>query len=142
MNTILNFTIILLMIIFSSCNDKNSGEPLVIKNNTNNRIYFWFSYWDNIDFSNYHYPDTILPKEKPILISSIAPQNASGCGENDPNWDDIFSKLKTNKFTVYFFENLPQNQSEWDSIRNNYALTRKDVTYDEFIKNNYTISYP
>ncbi len=137
--------LILLSLIFSffaSCRDKYEGEPLGLKNNSDTRIYYWYSYWQTENFDQYHFPDTNLPKVKPIYINSIAPNNITGVGESDPDWDEIFSKLKEGKFSVYFFESNPENQLDWDSIRINYQLTRKDVTLTELKSLNYIIQYP
>lgn len=133
---------ILLSVLLGSCTDKNRGEPLTIRNNSDQRIYYWFSYWKTDNYTNYHYPDTILPEMMPVGLNSIAPQNAIGDGEADPNWEQIFSELPAGKFSVYFFKISPEDQSEWDSIRQTYNLVRKDVTFQEFKKNNYSISYP
>ena len=128
--------------LLSSCNDKYAGEPLVIKNNTNARVYYWFNYWNSDSFPSFHFPDTVLPPQKLDYIGSVAPFSASGDGEEDPNWDLIFSKLSSGKFTIYFFDTFPEDQSGWDSIRINYALHRKDITYTDFIEDGYSISYP
>lgn len=131
-----------LFVLLGSCIDKYPGEPLVIENNTNSRVYYWFSYWESDNFSNYHFPDTILPSEKPIHLNSIAPHNSTGDGEEDPDWEKIFNELPQGKFSIYFFEIEPKNQSDWDAIITNYSTFRKDVSYADFMANNYRISYP
>ena len=142
MKTITNLIISVSMVLICSCGDKYPGEPLVIRNNTDKDIYFWYASWKMDNFYNYHYPDTILPVEKPILINYISFHNSARSGEADPNWEQIFSELKHGVFSVYFFKELPENQSDWDLIRQNYNLTRVDVTYKEFVDNNYIIDYP
>jgi hypothetical protein len=142
MNTRLSFILLIIVILVFSCKEKYAGEPLAIRNNSDSRIYYWYSYWKNENFTLYHYPDTILPEEKPVYLSSIAPHNSEGSGESDPNWKEVFEKLDGKKFSVYFFINNPENQSEWNLIRQNYNLYRKDVTYQELVNNNYIINYP
>ena len=129
-------------LMISSCVDKNIGEPLTIKNNTDARIYYWFAYWETENYYKYHYPDTILPETNPIFLNSVAPHNATGYGEDDPDWEKIFSQLDGGKISVYFFDNQINTQEEWDAIRQSYNLYRKDVSYQELVKNNYCINYP
>lgn len=127
---------------FMSCRDKYPGEPLSIQNNSDQRIYYWFLYWGTTNFPKYHYPDTILPSEKPVHLNSIAAKNASGDGESDPDWAEIFSKLPEGKLSIYFFNVLPETQEDWNLIRQTYDLIRKDITYQELKNNNFTIYYP
>jgi len=142
MNKIMNTIILISLALLGSCVDKHSGEPLTIRNNSDQRIYYWFSYWKTANYTNYHYPDTILPVIKPVVLNSIAPHNATGDGEADPNWEQIFSEFPEGKFSIYFFKESPENQADWDLIRQTYNLVRKDVTHQELKKNNYSISYP
>jgi hypothetical protein len=127
----------------NSCRDKNPGQPLSITNNTDERIYYWYSYWKTEGYINYHYPDTLLPNEKPAYFSSVAPHNSSGTGGDvDPDWIKIFSDLSGGKFSVYFFDEPIETQQEWDVVRQTYDLFRKDVSYQELVDNNYSIDYP
>lgn len=143
-NIITSITAFILFSVFSSssCCDKYEGEPLGIKNNTNKEIYFWFSYWKTDNYKNYHYPDTILPQIKPLDIGILNAKNSTIISEADPDWKKIFSELPTGKLSIYFFKSLPQSQADWELIRNNYDLTRKDITYQELIKNKYIVDYP
>ena len=128
---------------FASCKDRYPGGPLVIKNNTDNRIYNWFAKWYGwSDWKSYHYPDTILPEKRPPAIVSIAAHNSMIRSYIDPDWVTIFSELPAGKLSVYFFLEDPSSQEKWDSIRINHVYYRKDVTHQELIDNNYVISYP
>jgi len=129
-------------LLITSCVNKHVGEPLTIKNNSDIRVYYWFAYWKTENFTKYHYPDTILPENKPVFLNSIAPHNATGDGESDPDWEKIYSELSGSKFSVYFFDNQINTQEEWDAIRQSYNLHRKDVSYQELVNNNYCINYP
>lgn len=146
MKKILKIGLLLLLsyiVASSSCRDKYPGEPLVIRNNTNNRIYYWFAYWNNFpEWKSYHYLDTILPNIRPPGIFSISAQNSTVDGEIDPDWETIFSKLPAGKLSVYFFMEDPEKQEKWDSIITNNAYSRKDVTFQELVNNNYSIYYP
>ena len=149
MKTLMKFVLFLIMIIVSmaSCVDKNPGKPLYIRNNSDKTVYCWYAHWiyDN-NHTNYHYPDTVLPATmpSPYKIRDIIPYSASSVGSVSliPNWEKIFSKLPESKFSVYFFTERPETQEEWNSIRKNYNLIRKDVTYQKFIDNDYIIDYP
>jgi len=142
MNAIVNTLVFVSMAILSSCVDKHIGEPLTIKNNSDQRIYYWFSYWKTENYTSYHYPDTVPPAQKPVELFSVAPHNAAGVGEDDPDWEKIFSELPEGKFSIYFFLKLPETQSEWELVRQTYDLVRKDVTYQEHVNNHWTITYP
>ena len=78
----------------------------------------------------------------PVYLNSIAPQNATGYGESDPDWTKIFSKLPGGKLSIYFFNVLPETQEDWNLIRQTYDLIRKDITYQELKNNRFTILYP
>lgn len=136
--------ILLFIILFTltACPSDVGEESLCIKNNSDKQMYFWFSY----DFTKYHYPDTILPLEKPFEIRGAG---RGGCVGNDagqyPSWQTIFSQLPANKFTVYFFEtdDYPRTQEDWELLLSNTnKIHIKNVTLEELRENNYTISYP
>lgn|SRR5690554_894830 len=116
-------------------------ESLCVENHSGEEIYFWFSY----NFTNYHYPDTILPIHKPFEIRGAGSGDCVGnsVGQN-PYWQTVFSQLPADKFTVYFFETYPETQEDWEELKNNMkeSVYRKDVTFEELKMNNYTISYP
>src|SRR5690554_6872119 len=80
--------------------EKFPGKALHIKNNSNERIYYWYS----SEYSVFHYPDTILPFERPVFIASCSAKNSDLASGYNPNWNNIFSQLPDDKFSVYFFE--------------------------------------
>jgi len=145
MKTFIKFIALFLVVILSlrsSCIKKYPGEPLSLRNNSDQRIYYFCPNWKyREDWTKYCYPDTILPQEKNHL-HSIGPRNATGVGEGNPNWEKIFSELPAGKYSVYFFTECPETQEEWDLVRESYDLCRKDVTYQELVENNYDICYP
>jgi hypothetical protein len=137
------------VIFTNSCCDRFDGEPLALRNNSDNRIYYWYDAWDSFHLDDfipyYHYPDTVLQIQIPQSLNkyiSIGQNNSVIVSESDPNWQMIFSKLPTGKLSVYFFPILPETQEQWDSIRENRVYTRKDVTLEKLKENHYTISYP
>lgn len=144
-------TFMCMCVVFSaaSCRDNFYGEPLALKNNSDSRIYFWYVSWDRFKLNDfipqYHYPDTVLPTQIPQdlnMFNSIAPHNSVVTSEADPNWQAIYSKLPAGKLSVYFFPILPETKEQWDSIKENRAYTRKDVTYDELVANQWRINFP
>ena len=134
---ILNF--VLLVLFMASCHpEKFPGKALSIKNNSPERIYFWYSNNYNI----FHYPDTSLPLEIPLYINSADSNSGAGAGANDPDWVEIYSQLPEGKFSIYFFDELATTQEEWDDIRLNHMILRKDITFEELKNNDYIIYYP
>lgn len=138
------FTLLIMSFFLVGCpTDESLGKhSLCIKNNSGKQMYFWFSY----DFSQFHFPNTTLPLEKP---SNIRGAGSGGCVGNDagqyPSWDNIFSQLPAGKFTVYFFETntYPETQEDWELLLSDpNKIHIKNATLDEIRENNYTIAYP
>lgn len=132
--------VVLLCILAAACHpDTNEGKSLAIKNNSDERIYFWYSK----TYSTGHYPDTILPAEKPIYINSAVAHGKAGAGSEDPDWNKIYSELPAGKLSVYFFPTNPSNQQDWDAITNNpEGVERIDITLEALKQNDYIIEYP
>lgn len=132
-------TICLFVTLTNSCvPDKYPGKAMDIKNNSDNDIYFWIS--DN--YSLYHYPDTILPANKPLYINYAPANGSAGSGGIDPDWNNIYSQLPQGKLSVYFFDKYANNQEEWEDVRVNHFVIRKDITFEELKNNDYIIYYP
>lgn len=142
MSKFLKSLVFMLLVLLGSCIERYEGEPLAVRNNSDQSIYFWFAYWKMDNYIRYHYPDTILPVEIPLQFYYLPPHNATMPGEADPNWKRIYSELPDGKLSIYFFTELPENQSEWDLIRQTYNLTRKDITLQDLKSNNYVINFP
>jgi len=136
----------------SSCGKHPFDNGIFIRNNSNQTIYYWYAHWIyDKDYKNYHYPDTILPIKKPnnMAIWSISPGKISHIERTSriPDWGKIISELPGSTFSVYFFTKYPETQEEWDLIRESYNFYRKDITYEEVMKDvekdrGYTINYP
>lgn len=129
------------LVFIVACEPNEHGQnALTIKNNSEHDIYYWYS----SKYQNHHFPDTIVPNEKPISIFFINANNGVLASGVDPNWNNIFSQLPDNKFSVYFFETYPETQEDWDELRNNMEelVERKDVTFEELKANDYVIEYP
>jgi|SRR5690606_4682940 len=131
--------ILLFSLFLISCHpDQFQGKATSVRNNSSEYIYFWYSG----DFSVYHYPDTILPIEKPLFIAACSPGNGEGIMGYDPDYNNIFNQLPDGKFTIYFFDELATTQEEWEDIRVNHMVLRKDTTFEELKNNDYIIYYP
>jgi len=139
------FLILVIVSMASSCKDKDMGW-LFIRNNSDQITYYWYAHWIyDKNYINYHYPDTILPsKERIYSIWPVYPNDVVCIDRTSKhnNWVKIFSKLPEGKFSVYFFNEQPKTQEEWDLIRENYNLRRIDVTYQELVDNDWIIDYP
>ena len=141
MKTKIMLCLLTVSFLFSSCEDLFHGDSdgLVIQNNTDKRIYHWYSN----DHSRYHYPDTLLPAELPAFFGNTAPNNKAGSGDDTPDWTKIFEELPQGKFSVYFFNSKPKTQAEWDSIRVNAdSVHRIDSDFATLKANKYYIYYP
>lgn len=141
MKKVIFLLFIISLLQLASCEDEILGgtKSLNINNNTSERMYYWYSR----EYAHFHYPDTILPLEKPVQIGEVAPNGGSGTGPINPSWEQIFSELPQNKFSVYFFETKPRTQEEWNELRNNpETFHRKDVSLEELKDNDYRIFYP
>jgi len=143
---LVKYTMFLAVIVFMlfSCVDRYYGKPLYIRNNTDQPVFYWYAHWIyDRNHTNYHYPDTILPSRIPT-IRAVPPNRAvDACRVSRiPNWERIFSELPAGKFSIYFFTEYPETQEKWDLIRENYDLYRIDVTYQEFVNNDYVIDFP
>ncbi|MCZ8331023.1 MAG: hypothetical protein O9282_06905 [Flavobacterium sp.] len=140
-NIIQKYLIVIISLILFGCpsDEMDGAKSLCIKNTSGATIFFWFSY----DFDNYHYPNIILPENIPLLIRGAG---NGGCVGNDvgqsPSWENVFSQLPNGKFSIYFFDKLATTQEEWEDIRVNHMVLRKDVTLEELENSNFTIFYP
>jgi len=122
-----------------SCHpDRFPGKSLSIRNNSDERIYLWFSR----DYSIHHLPDTSLPEAIPVNFNSVAPNAGAGVTGYDPDWESIFNQLPEGKLSVYFFDRLATNQAEWEEVKANHLILRKDTSFQELKDNNYVIYYP
>lgn len=132
-------TISLFILLTNSCvPDKYQGKAMNVNNNSDERIYFWIS----DDYSIYHYPDTILPTNKPLYINSAPAHGGAGSGGIDPDWNNIYSQFPQGKLSIYFFDKYANNQVEWEDVRVNHFVLRKDITFEELKNNDYIIYYP
>lgn len=138
-NIVILFTCVIACLTLSCENLLGGTQSLHVENKTNNRIYYWYSR----NYTVYHYPDTLLPTTIPVQIGEVAPNNSSGTGGTNPNWDKLFAELPEGLFSVYFFDSKPANQQEWDSLRlHPERFSRKDVTQEELRVNDYVIPFP
>ncbi len=137
MKTLIKY--IFIFFILCSCHpEKFPGKAIRVKNNSVERIYYWYSK----SYDVYHFPEIILPIEKPVLISSCDANNIELASGYDPDWVEIYSQLPEGKFSIYFFDELATTQEEWDDIRFNHMVLRKDITFEELKNNDYIIYYP
>ncbi len=132
--------LIVLSVFLWACPSDIGSESIVIKNNSDHIIYFWYS----SEYEKFHFPDS-LPTNIPLIINSIdAGTGTGGSAGQYPSWQKIFSRLPKDKFTVYFFETYPEMQEEWDELLENKQekVYRKDFTYEELQATDFHIYYP
>lgn len=88
------------------------------------------------------YPDTLLPKEIPILSGAIQPGKAQTFYE--PNtWESIFRKAPSDTLSLFIFSADTLEKYSWQEVREGYKILRR-VDFDlEYLRNNsHTFYYP
>lgn len=91
--------------------------------------------------STLHYPDTILPLSKPILIKINA--NAFFDILSKKEWDEVLKELPADTLSIFIFDAMVYEGTEWEEIRNDYKiLKRYDLSIEDLERLNYTVTYP
>lgn len=131
--------ILLISFIFNSCVRNDDYEKaLSLVNDSSKDVYFY----NSEDFSKGHFPDTLLPMEKPIGLQFVKMNGKSGKYVN-PDWDFRYSIMPESKFTVFVLNANLVDSIPWIEIREDYEiLARYDITLEELEESNYTIKYP
>jgi len=90
------------------------------------------------------YPDTSLAEyyekygERLELLGS-----ATSSLEVYDSWEDVYKQFISDTILFFIFDTNVVTTVPWDTIRKNYMiLERYDLTYDDLVKMNWTITYP
>ena len=125
------------LIILGCIPDDYVGKGLELVNNSSTDVYFY----NSEDFTVGHFPDTLLPIEKPIGLQPIVANGSSG-KYVDPNWPLIYSELPEGKFSIYVFSKEEVDNSDWEQIQTNYSILKRiDFTFEELKNSDYTLIY-
>ena len=120
-----------------TCETDNDGKALLLINNSDLDVYFYQS----PDLSVGHFPDTILPIERPIGLQQIMANGRSGTFTN-PDWNSIYSDLPDGKYSMYVFSKQQVDTTDWEIIaENNFILARIDKTQNELEQSDYTFEF-
>ncbi len=127
----------LLLTLAFTCEPDNDGKALLLVNNSDLDVYFHHS----SDLSVGHFPDTILPNERPIGLQPIIANGRSGTLIN-PDWNSIYSNLPDGKYSMYVFSKQQVDTTDWEIIaENNLILARIDKTRNELEESDYTFEF-
>ena len=136
-------TIILILVLNNACDFLEDTffekwYPLDIQNNYNKEIFVSIGcdrFWST------SYPDTILPSTKPYLIS-VSPNDYVEI-DSGKKWEDIAKKQPEGKLSIYFFDSDTIEFYDWAQIKEgNKVMKRIDVSAEDLINMNWTITYP
>lgn len=87
------------------------------------------------------YPDTLLPAVKPDLAEIKSNERFRIYSRT--KWEDVFSSLRSDTLSVYFFDSDTLNKYDWSKIREGYkVLKRYDLSLQDLERLNYLVTYP
>jgi hypothetical protein len=117
----------------------NTKYAAYVKNNSDHSIGCYFSLGGK---NGTYYPDTILPASNQYVIREIKPGDRYTY-YSGTKWEEIFPSLPKDTMSVYIFHTDTLNKYIWEEIRNNNKiLKRYDLSLDDLMQNNMTITYP
>lgn len=88
------------------------------------------------------YPDTLLPYSRPYF-KEIRPDERIKW-ESHGKWEDlIINQLPADTLSIYLFDSDTVNTCGWVEVAKDYkVLKRYDLSVDDLIKTNWTVTYP
>jgi len=112
-------------------------DRLKIKNNSQENIYYDFSY---------DYPDTSIdhyyPRNDPNVY--LVKSNSEKKYTSRAKWEAVFgSEIPSDTLLLFIFDSYVLETIPWDTVRKKYLiLKRYDLSYDDLERMNWTITYP
>lgn len=108
---------------------------MTIINNSNNKIYFW---------KYFTYPDTAVGEFRPDPLMDFVNPKSSNDLPTMTRWELIFEKnLPSDTLILFIFDAEVLETTPWDTIQANYMiLKRYDLSYDDLVRLDWTITYP
>jgi hypothetical protein len=130
-------TIIGIALLASRCWDEDCHDEINIINNSDNIIYFDFSY---------RYPDTMLI-ENPVPGRKYARINSHSSGREQDIYGDCFegaiSGSPGGKIMFFIYDANTLETTPWDTIVKHYMiLKRYDLTEQDLDSMGWTVTYP
>jgi len=88
------------------------------------------------------YPDTILPNSRPFL-KEVGPDERAKW-ESHGKWEDRINNLiPSDTLSIYLFDADTVNICGWEEVAKDYkVLKRYDLSVDDLVKMNWTVTYP
>jgi len=128
----------IIIITINSCVDLDGTDyRLKIVNSTSKYLYF---------NDQYKYPDTLIEEFNNIGLkdSYLIDPNSEKLIPTQVPWERIFrNDLPSDTLSIFIFDGEIIETVPWDTIRKNYMiLKRYDLSYDDLVRMNWTISYP
>jgi spermidine/putrescine-binding protein len=123
--------IIGILIILSGC-EKMGKHTIIVSNKSTHSISV---------YGEYILPDTLLKLTKPFL-KEVKVNGARDIYDSDVN-DEAFSRLRSERLTIFVIHTDTLNKYSWETIVNEYKiLKRYELNYDELARTKFVLYYP
>ena len=133
------FVLTLLFGNFKCYKEKDILQMVEIKNNSNLDIYFIPSYVEIDTTLGFTSKETIVANETRLLVKS----NTQGRITRPICSEENFNSLNTNKIHVFCVDKKIFDNTKWEIIKmNSMVLKRYDLSLQDLINSNCTLSYP
>jgi hypothetical protein len=125
--------IFLFIATYSSCIPTKVVYSIKIENNSAVPIRCYLSY---------KLPDTTLEIEKPTLLNIVRPNETKFTFDNSIPWPNEIEKIPSGKLGIFVINEDTLLKYDWNYIRQNYKILKRfEVTANDLIQNNNTITY-
>jgi hypothetical protein len=130
---------VILLFTMTSCPTKWGYEDyrLKIKNNSSINLYYC---------EDFFYPDTLI---KYSDISKVPSTYKIGVGKEQiinahSSWENMFKQvIHSDTLMIFIFDATTIESTPWDTVKSKYMiLKRYDLSYDDLVRMNWTITYP
>ena len=139
MRTFILLLFFALILFFHACKDVFSkyDNRMKIKNNSSIDVFF---------IESYQYPDTSINTSNPggDKLNHLVTAGTEKVNRSSSSWEYIFSSdLPSDTLVMFIFDSHTLENTPWDTVRKNYLiLKRYDLSYDDLVKMDWTITYP
>ena len=123
--------IIGILVLLSGC-EKMGKHRIIVSNKSTHSISV---------YGEYILPDTALNLTKPYL-EQVKADGAGDIFDSDVN-DEAFSRLRSERLTIFVIHTDTLNKYSWETIVNDYKiLKRHELNYDELARTKFVLYYP
>lgn len=135
MKNIIKFTIVYIICSASSC-DKlipDRVSSFWVQNNSTQKISISHSI---------KYPDTTIAHIKRFEVDGISP-NERAPVDSRKDWEKVINEDIPGKKLLVFVFSIPVNDTNWDSVRNNYLVQKRyELTVDDLKAMKWVVEFP